>query len=95
MTVAFEDNIDDLFFEDPDYLDEQARLFVYNCREVLARKWSLDLISNFYLRELRRASIQSLHNGLQTLAKLYTQNSKARITHLRIVIALLAWLSNC
>ncbi len=87
--VVFEDNIDTLFFGAPEYLDEQARLFVYNTRETLARKWSPELISSFYLRELRKASILSLHNGLQTLAKLYTQNSKARITHLRIVIAFL------
>ena len=85
--VLFEDNIDDLFFGEPRYLDEKARLFVYNTREVLARDWSSDLISSFYLKELRQAAKASLHGGLEELATLYTQNSKARILRLRIIVA--------
>ena len=85
--VVFEDNIDDLFFDQPEYLDEQARLFMYNIREVLVRDWSPELISSFYLKELREATKQSLHSNLEQLAKLYTLNSKTRITNLRIVVA--------
>jgi len=87
--VIFEDNIDDLFFGQPEYLDEKARIFIYNTREVLKRDWSTDLISSFYLKELRKATIQSLHSGLEELASLYTMNSQARITNLRIIIAFL------
>lgn len=86
--VVFEDNIDDLFFDEPLYLDEKARLFVYNTREVLSRDWSTDLISSFYLKELRQAAKASLQSGLEELATLYTQNSKARIMRLRIIIAI-------
>lgn len=86
-TVVFEDNIDSLFFDEPRYLDEKARLFVYNTREVLAREWSPELISSFYLNELREAAKASIHSGLEELAALYTQNSKARITRLRVIVA--------
>ncbi len=87
--VVFENNIDNLFFDHPEYLDEKARIFIYNTREVLLREWSPELVSSFYLRELREATRESLHNGLEALAMLYTENSKARITHLRIVVAVL------
>ncbi len=86
-TVVFEDNIDDLFFGQPEYLDEKARLFIYNTREVLSHGWSPDLISSFYLKELIKAANESLHSGLEELASLYTKNSMARITRLRIVVA--------
>ena len=87
--VVFEDNIDDLFFDPPQYLDEKARLFMYNTREVLSQGWSPDLISSFYLKELRKAAKQSLHNQLKQLATLYTLNSKTRILNLRIIVAIL------
>ena len=87
--VIFEDNIDDLFFGQPEYLDEKARIFIYNTREVLKREWSTELISSFYLKELRKATIQSLHTGLEKLASLYTMNSQARITDLRVIVAVL------
>lgn len=87
--VIFEDNIDDLFFGQPEYLDEKARLFIYNVREVLSKDWHPELISSFYLKELRKASQQVVHYGLDELATLYTLNSKSRINQLRIVIAVL------
>ena len=87
--VIFEDNIDDLFFGGPQYLDEKARLFIYNTREVLRQEWSPDLISSYYLKELRKASKQSLHNGLEKLATLYTEISKARISRLRGIVAVM------
>ena len=87
--VIFEDNIDDLFFGQPEYLDEKARLFIYNTREVLSKDWHPELISSFYLKELRKASEQILHDGLDDLATLYTINSQSRINQLRLVIALL------
>ncbi len=87
--VIFEDNIDDLFFGQPEYLDEKARLFIYNTREVLSKDWHPELISSFYLKELRKASEQILHDGLDDLATLYTMNSKFRINQLRLVIAIL------
>ena len=48
--VSFENNIDQLFFDAPDYLDESARLFIYNAREVLSNGWSNELIISFYLK---------------------------------------------
>lgn len=87
--VIYEDNIDDLFFGEPEYLDEKARLFIYNTREVLSKEWSVDLISSFYFSELREAAKQTLHDGLSDLANLYKINSKSRINQLRQVIALL------
>ncbi|MCP4433424.1 MAG: diguanylate cyclase [Gammaproteobacteria bacterium] len=88
-TVVFENNIDALFFGEPEYLDEKARLFIYNTREVLSHDWSPDLISSFYLKELREAAKESLHSGLDELASLYTNNSMTRITRLRIVVAVM------
>ena len=85
--VVFEDNIDNLFFDEPRYLDEKARLFVYNTREVLSREWSPELISSYYLKELRKAAKASIHSGFEELAALYTGNSKARITRLRVIVA--------
>ena len=85
--IVFEDNIDNLFFGEPRYLDETARLFVYNTREVLSHEWSPELISSFYLKELRQAAKASINSGLEELATLYTQNSKARIIRLRIIVA--------
>lgn len=87
--VIFEDNIDDLFFGQPEYLDEKARLFIYNTREVLSKDWHPELISSFYLKELRKTSEQTLHDGLDDLATFYTMNSKSRINRLRLVIAIL------
>jgi diguanylate cyclase (GGDEF)-like protein len=87
--VIFEDNIDHLFFDEPEYLDERARLFVYNTREVLSKVWTPELLSSFYVKELRQASKQKLHSSLEKLASLYTSNSKARILHLRITVAFL------
>jgi len=47
QTVIFSDNIDDIFFGAPEYLDKKARIFIYNTREVLGREWSPILISNY------------------------------------------------
>ena len=88
-SVILEDNIDDLFFGEDEYLDEKARLFIYNTREVISRDWLPELISSYYLKELRIASDQTLHNGLNKLATLYSTNSKSRIYQLRLIIALL------
>jgi len=87
--ILFHDNIDDLFFGEPNYLDQTARLFIYNTREVLAKPWTEELISSFYLEELRQSSKQHLHSKLESLAKLYTSNSKDRILQLRITVAFL------
>lgn len=87
--VIAEDNIDDLFFGQPEYLDEKARLFIYNTREVLSKDWSPELITSFYLKELLKATKQNLHKGLETLATLYKINSKKRIDQLRLFIVLM------
>jgi len=44
--VIFSDSIDNIFFDEPEYLDLKARIFIYNTREVLDREWSPDLISS-------------------------------------------------
>lgn len=88
-TVIFSDNIDDIFFGAPEYLDKKARIFIYNTREVLGREWSPILISNYYLKQLREAAKQDLHSSMEILATQYTKNSKVRITRLRMVVAAL------
>ena len=87
--VYFSDSIDDIFFDKPEYLDEKARIFIYNTREVLAREWSPEFISSYYLKQLREATKQDLHSSLEALATQYTINSKSRIMRLRIVVAIL------
>ena len=87
--VYFSDTIDDIFFDEPEYLDEKARIFIYNTREVLSHEWSPELLSSFYLQQLREATKQDLHNSLDTLAIQYTKNSQSRITRLRVIIAIL------
>jgi len=88
-TVIFLKSIDDIFFGETVYLDEKARIFIYNTREVLANEWSPELISSYYLKQLREATKQVLHNGLDTLATEYTRYSKSRIMRLRIIVAIL------
>lgn len=87
--VIFSDSIDDIFFDQPENLDQKARIFVYNTREVLAREWSPELISSYYLKQLREATKQNLHNSLDALASQYTTNTRSRITRLRIIVAIL------
>ncbi len=87
--VIFSDSIDNIFFDEPEYLDLKARIFIYNTREVLDREWSPDLISSYYLKQLREATKQDLHNSLDVLATQYTANSKSRITRLRVIVAIL------
>ncbi len=87
--VIFSDSIDNIFFDEPEYLDLKARIFIYNTREVLGREWSADLISSYYLKQLREATKQDLHSSLDVLATQYTANSKPRITRLRVVVAIL------
>ncbi len=87
--VPFADNIDDIFFGEPEYLDQKARIFIYNTREVMARDWSPELISSYYLKQLRKATIQELHRGMKLLAVQYSKNSRDRITRLRIIVAVL------
>ncbi len=87
--VYFSDSIDNIFFDEPEYLDEKARIFIYNTREVLDREWSPEFISSYYLKQLREAAKQDLHSSLDALATQYTINSKSRITRLRIVVAIL------
>lgn len=87
--VLFSDNIDDIFFGAPENLDKKARIFIYNTREVLDREWSPELISSYYLKQLRQAAKQDLHSSLEVLAAQYTENSKARILKLRMVVAML------
>jgi diguanylate cyclase (GGDEF)-like protein len=89
QTVIFSDNIDDIFFGAPENLDLKARIFIYNTREVLERGWSPTLVSNYYFKQLRAATIQDLHSSLEVLAAQYTDNSKTRITRLRMVVAVL------
>jgi len=87
--VIYSDSIDDIFFGEPENLDIKARIFIYNTREVLAREWSPELISSYYLKQLREATKQDLHSSLDALADQYTTNSKARITRLRVIVAIL------
>jgi len=87
--VGFEDNIDDMFFGEPENLDEKARLFIYNTGEVLAQGWSPAFASGFYTKQLRKSTIQDLDRGLQRLAELYANNSQKRITRLRVTVAFL------
>ena len=87
--VIFSDSIDNIFFDEPEYLDLKARIFIYNTREVLGREWSPDLISSYYLKQLREATKQDLHSSLDVLATQYTANSKSRITRLRVIVAIL------
>jgi len=87
--VYFSDSIDNIFFDEPEYLDEKARIFIYNTLEVLDRDWSPDFISSYYLKQLREATKQDLHSSLDALATQYTINSKSRITRLRLVVAIL------
>ena len=89
QNVIFSDNIDDIFFGAPEYLDKKARIFIYNTREVLDREWSPGLISNYYLKQLREAAKQDLHSSMEVLAAQYTKNSKIRISRLRMVVAAL------
>lgn len=89
QTVIFSDNIDDIFFDAPENLDKKARIFIYNTREVLERGWSPTLVSNYYFKQLREAAKQDLHSSLQVLAAQYTENSKVRITRLRMIVAAL------
>ena len=88
-SAIFSESIDDIFFGEPEYLDEKSRIFIYNTREVLAGEWSAELISSYYLKQLREATKQDLQGSLETLAIQYTMNSKARIMRLRIVVAIL------
>ena len=87
--VGFADNIDDMFFGEPENLDEKARLFIYNTGEVLAQGWSPAFASGFYTRQLRKSTIQDLDRGLQRLAELYANNSQKRIQQLRVTVAFL------
>ena len=89
QNVIFSDNIDDIFFGAPEYLDKKARIFIYNTREVLNQDWSPALISNYYLKQLRAAAKQDLHSSLEVLAVQYSENTKIRITRLRQVVAVL------
>ncbi|MEE8364776.1 MAG: diguanylate cyclase [Gammaproteobacteria bacterium] len=89
QVVRFSDNIDDIFFGEPEILDQKARLFIYNTREVLAHEWSADFVSSYYLKQLRKATIKDLHKGLELLAVQYAKNSHYRITRLRIIVAVL------
>jgi len=88
-TVNFSDSIDSIFFDEPEYLDQKARILIYNTREVLTNGWSPELISSYYLKQLREATKQDLHKSLDALATQYTTNSKSRITRLRIIVAIL------
>lgn len=87
--VGFEDNIDDMFFGWPVYLDAKARLFIYNTRETLAQEWSPDFAQGFYTRQLRKSTIRGLDRNLQHLAALYATNSHDRILILRLTVAIL------
>jgi diguanylate cyclase (GGDEF)-like protein len=87
--VYFSDSIDKIFFDQPEYLDEKARIFIYNTREVLDREWSPEFLSSYYLKQLREATKQDLHSSLDALATQYAINSKSRIARLRIVVAIL------
>lgn len=85
--VEFSEKIDDIFFGPPVYLDEQARIFIYNTREVLSRDWTPGLISSFYFNELRNATLSDLNQSLEILGDQYSANGRERIIRLRIIVA--------
>ena len=87
--VGFEDNIDNMFFGGPVYLDEKVRLFIYNTREALAHEWSAEFAQGYYTRQLRKSTIRGLDRNLQHLAALYAANSHERILILRLTVAIL------
>lgn len=87
--VRFEENIDDLFFGEPEGLDSKTRIFIYNTREVLAHKWTPDFASGYYLKQLRKSTIRDLHRGLELLAAQFSRNSHDRIIRMRIIVAIL------
>lgn len=89
QVVPFAENIDDIFFGESEYLDQKARIFIYNTREVMARDWSVGFVSDYYLIQLRKATIQDLHKSLELLAVQYAENSQYRIMRLRITAAVL------
>lgn len=85
--VEFSEKIDNIFFAPPMYLDEKARIFIYNTREVLLRDWTPELISSFYFEELRNATLSDLHSSLAILGAQYSSNGRERIVQLRIIVA--------
>jgi diguanylate cyclase (GGDEF)-like protein len=85
--LGFAQKVDDIFFGPPVFLDEKARIFIYNTREVLLRDWTPGLISSFYFEELRHATLSDLHSGLEFLGAQYSLNGQERIVYLRIIIA--------
>lgn len=87
--VEFSEKIDDIFFGPPIFLDEKARIFIYNTREVLLRDWTPELISSFYFEELRSATLSDLHSNLEILGAQYSSNGRERIVRLRIIAATL------
>ncbi len=89
QVIPFADNIDDIFFGEPRILDQKIRLFIYNTRELLARDWSVDFASSFYLKQLRKATLRDLHKDLEFLAVQYANNSQYRIKRLRTIVAVL------
>lgn len=85
--VEFSEKIDDIFFGPPVFLDEKARIFIYNTREVLLRDWTPELISGFYFQELRNATLSDLHTNLKILGAQYSANARERIIRLRVIVA--------
>jgi diguanylate cyclase (GGDEF)-like protein len=85
--VGFPENVDDIFFGAPVFLDEKVRIFIYNTREVLLSDWTPRLISSFYFEELRNATLSDLHSSLEILAAQYSLNGGERIVRLRIITA--------
>jgi len=87
QVVGFSENVDDIFFGAPVFLDEKVRIFIYNTREVLLSDWTPGLISSFYFEELRNATLSDLHSSLEMLGAQYSLNGGERIVRLRIIIA--------
>ena len=85
--VEFSEKIDDIFFGPPVFLDEKARIFIFNTREVLLRDWTPGLISSFYFEELRHATLSDLHSSLEILGAQYSLNGRDRIVRLRAIVA--------
>ncbi len=81
--------IDRIFFDSPEYLDEKARIFIYNTREVLAAEWTPEIGSNYYLEQVRKSSIESLHASLKILSNQYAIDSLDRVFELRKLVVIL------
>jgi len=86
IPAAASEAIDEIYFGDPNLLDQRVRLFMYDIREILTKQWDPELENSVYVKSVVLASRQALLASLDDATDEFMTDSLVRVEELRTTL---------